>query len=84
METIVPSIVDDNDLSSTKQMTFRRTFNICDILAKPSSFIDSHTSQIHQLKFLFEQRELNDSISDCDVSGKEVLVFCENIELILF
>ena len=79
METIVPSIVDDNDPSS-----IRRTFNICDILAKPSSFIDNHTSQIHQLKFLFEQRELNDSISDCDVSGKEVLFFVRVLKKILF
>jgi hypothetical protein len=68
LETVVPSIGADD---STRQMTLtnsiRRTFNICDILAKPSSFIDNHTCQIQQFKFLIE-----DSISDCNVSGKEM------------
>ncbi|CAF1163747.1 unnamed protein product [Adineta steineri] len=56
--------------SSSSASPIRRTFNICDILAKPSSFIDSN--QIHQLKFLIEQQSHsdNDSISDCDESDE--------------
>jgi hypothetical protein len=60
-----------SSISPVKSSSIRRTFNICDILAKPSSsFIDSH--QIHQLKFLIEQQSHSDddSISDCDRSGK--------------
>jgi hypothetical protein len=59
-----------SSISPVKSSSIRRTFNICDILAKPSSFIDSH--EIHQLKFLIEQQSHSDddSISDCDRSGK--------------
>ena len=75
----------DNVNSSTSPPT-RRTFNICDILAKPSSLLAVENSEqqrrhIHRLKLLIDQKSCLDgdddddgqyagSISDCEVSGK--------------
>ncbi|CAF2793944.1 unnamed protein product [Rotaria sp. Silwood2] len=72
-----PTNMNSSSISPVKSTSIRRTFNICDILAKPSSFVDSNnnnnTRQLHQWKFLIEQQlhsddEINGSISDCDVS----------------
>jgi len=82
------SDINSSSMSPVKSSSIRRTFNICDILAKPppssSSFIDNNNSTTnHQLKFLIEQQshlddddELNGSISDCDESGKDFLDDC--------
>ncbi|CAF3350571.1 unnamed protein product [Rotaria sp. Silwood1] len=75
-----PTNMSSSSISPVKSTSIRRTFNICDILAKPSSFVDSNnnnnnnnTLKLHQWKFLIEQQlhsddEINGSISDCDVS----------------
>ncbi|CAF0845716.1 unnamed protein product [Rotaria sordida] len=74
--------MNSSSISPVKSTSIRRTFNICDILAKPSSFVDSNnnnntnnTHQLHQWKFLIEQQlhsddEINGSISDCDISDE--------------
>lgn len=74
--------------SSIKTNPIRRTFNICDILAKPSSTVDNNNNnnnnrESHQLNYLIEQQqqqlhsddEINGSMSDCDASGKNNLLF---------
>ncbi len=50
--------INSSSMSPVKSSSIRRTFNICDILAKPSSYLD-------------DDDEINGSISDCDESGKK-------------
>ncbi len=68
-----------SSMSPVKSSTIRRTFNICDILAKPSSsFIDNNNNH-NQLLItpLDDDNELHGSISDCDESGK--IICCPRI-----
>ncbi|CAF3465047.1 unnamed protein product [Rotaria socialis] len=73
-----PNTINSSSASSMKSISNRRTFNICDILAKPSPIVDSNNNnnnnhEVLQWKYLLEQQlhsddEINDSMSDCDVS----------------
>ncbi|CAF0847231.1 unnamed protein product [Adineta ricciae] len=59
-------------MSPVQPSSARRSFNICDILAKPPSIIAKN--QLHHLKFLLQEQlspSDHDSISDCDESGLE-------------
>ncbi|CAF2147746.1 unnamed protein product [Rotaria magnacalcarata] len=69
--------INSSSVSSVKSISNRRTFNICDILAKPSPIVDSNNNnnnhEMLQWNYLLEQQshsddEINDSMSDCDVS----------------
>ena len=86
-----PSDTRSSSVSSVTSSSIRRKFNICDILAKPSSFVDSDNNNnnhyyknnclIHRWKRLIQRQspsddEINDSISDCDEFGKETFFFC--------
>jgi nitrogen fixation-related uncharacterized protein len=60
--TLTNRILSPSDINSTSMSSIRRTFNICDILAKPSSLIDNNNNT-NQLKIF--QFDDDDSISNC-------------------
>lgn len=72
-----PSDINSSPMSPVKSSSIRRTFNICDILAKPSSsFDDNNNNNKLLITPLDDDDELNGSISDCDQSGKIAFCFC--------